>query len=177
MAVKPDYGFHERKVSNVFVLNVAATSGAILTRDTTDLSVVGVGDTNYGNVALGSVALAGDRELGHLYWDVNATGASFFNTVTGVLDLTTKVGTPCAVYHSHPNDILSTDAFLASGTGLITAGAASGNTAPDTLLGVLNGKYVVAAAFTAPAAGSAVRAKLIGNAVLDGVIAIRVQIL
>jgi len=175
--IKPDYGFHERKVSNVFVLNVAATQGSILTRDTTNTAVVGAGDCTYGSVALGSVAVQGDRELGFLFWDVTATGASFFNTISGILDLTTAIGTPVAIYHANAGDIVSTDAYLASGLGAITAGAVSGNTAPDTLLGVLNGKYVLASAFASPAAGSAVRAKLIGNAVINSVQAIRVQVL
>jgi hypothetical protein len=177
MAIKPDYGFHERKLSQVFVLGATAVAGTVITRDTTDLSVVGVGDTPYGKVTNGGVGVALDRELGHLYYDVTATGASFFNTVSGVLDLTTKVGTPCAIWHTGPNDILSTTAYLATGTGSITAGAASGNTSPDTLLGVLAGNYVLAGSFTNPNAGSTVRAKLIGNAMVNGVQAIRVQVL
>lgn len=175
MAVKPDYGFHERKLSQVFVLGAAAVAGTLITRDTTDLTVVGVGDTPYGRVTNGSVGVALDRELGVLYYDVNSTGASFFNTVSGVLDLTTKIGTPCAIWHTGPGDILSTTAYLATGTGSIVAGAASGNTAPDTLLGVLNGNYVLAASFSNPNAGSTVRAKLIGNAMVNGQQAIRVQ--
>lgn len=177
MAVKPDYGFHERKLSQVFVLGATAPAGTAITRDTTDLTVVGVGDTPYGKVTNGGVGVVGDRELGHLYYDVNATGASFFNTVSGVLDLTTKVGTPCAIWHTGPNDILTTDQFLATGTGAIVAGQASGNTAPDTMLGIVGGKYVVASAFVSPAAGSAVRAKLIGNGLVNGSIAVRVQVL
>jgi len=174
--IKPDYGFHERKVSNVFVLNVAATQGTILTRDTTDLSVVGVGNTSYGRVVNGSVSVQGDREFGFLFYDVTATGASFFNTISGVLDLTTAVGTPVALYHTNAGDIVTTDAFATTGAGLIVSGASSGNTAPDTLLGILNGKYVIASAFASPAAGSAIRAKLIGNASVNGIQCIRVQV-
>jgi hypothetical protein len=177
MALKPDYGFHERKQSNVFVLNAAANQGALITRDTSDLSVVGVGDTNYGNVVAGSVSVALDRELGVLYYDVTTTGASFFNTVTATLDLSTKIGTPVSIWHTSSGDIFSTDAFLTSGTGLITAGLASGNTAPDTFLGISAGKYVIASAFTAGTAGSVVRAKLIGNANLGSVVTIRVLVL
>lgn len=177
MAIKPDNGFHERELSQVFVMGAAANAGTVITRDTTDLTVVGVGDTPYGKVTNGGVGVALDRELGHLYYDVNATGPSFFNTVAGILDLTTKVGSPCAIWHTKPNDILSTDAWLTTGTGKLTVGQASGNTAPDTLLGVLNGQYVLASAFTNPNAGSTVRAKLIGNAMVNGAQAIRVQIL
>jgi hypothetical protein len=168
MAVKPDYGFHERKLSQVFVLGAAAVAGTLITRDTTDLTVVGVGDTPYGRVTNGSVTVALDRELGVLYYDVNATGASFFNTVSGILDLTTKIGTPCAIWHTGPGDILSTTSFGAS----IVAGAVSGNTAPDSLLGILNGQFV-----TTGTGGSITRAKLLGNAMVNGTQAIRVMVL
>jgi len=175
--LKPDFGFHERQLSNVFVLATAANAGTLMTRDTSDVSVVGVGDCNYGRVVAGSVALAGDAELGCLYYDVTTNGPTFFNIVSGVLDLTTAVNGPVTIWHFHKNAIFSTDSFKTTSTGAIVAGQASGNTAPDTLLGILNGQYVVASAFTPPAAGSAVRAKLIGNAVVNGVQCIRVMAL
>ncbi len=176
MALTPDNTFRVEDLLNQFVISATAVAGSLLTRDTTDLTVTGVGDCNYGKVTTGSISVADDRELGVLFYDVTATGPSFFNQVSGVLDYSSAQGMPCALWKTKPNDIFSTTAFLTSGTGAITAGLSSGNTAPDTLLGILNGQYVVASAI-GTGAGSVPRAKLIGNTVLNGAIAIRVQVL
>lgn len=168
--LKPDFGFEERDLSQFFVLTVPANAGALITLDSTDTAVIGVGDTPYGNVIPGSVSVAGDRELGVLFYDVTSTGPSFFEQVVGILDLSTKVGMPAAIWHTVPGDILSTDAYDSTA---ITAGAASGNTAQGTLLGIKNGVYTTV---QGSGAGSVPRAKLIGNAVQNSTQLIRVQV-
>lgn len=177
MSLKTDSKFHDRDISNVFVLNNPAPRGTLLTRDGSDTSTVGVGEVPYGNVVAGSISVAGDREYGVLMYDVTSTGPSFENVTVGQLDLSTKAGQPCAIWECPTGTMFSTDQFLASGTGAITAGQSSGNTGADTMLGIKNGQYVIASAFSGGTAGSVVRAKLIGNAVVDNNIAIRVRVL
>ncbi|MDG7000389.1 MAG: hypothetical protein JRN15_14935 [Nitrososphaerota archaeon] len=172
--LKPDQTFEERDLLNEFVISDTAVAGTLLTRDTTDTSVVGIGGCPYGHVTAGSISVASDRELGVLFYDVTATGPSFFDQVSAVLDLSSAQGQPCALWKITPGMIFSTSAFVASGTGAITAGQASGNTAPDTLLGIINGQYALV---QGSGAGSIPRAKLIGNTVINGVQAIRVQVL
>ena len=174
MALKPDQVFEERHLLNEFVISTTAVAGTLLTRDTTDTSVVGVGGCPYGKVTAGSISVAGDRELGVLFYDVTATGPSFFDQAAGVLDLSSAQNQPCALWKLSPGMIFSTSAFATSGTGAITAGQASGNTAPDTILGIINGKYVT---IQGSGAGSVPRAKLIGNTLVNGVQCIRVQVL
>lgn len=173
MAIKPDDTFQERDLLNQFVISTTAVAGTILTRDTTDTTVVGVGGCPYGKVTAGSVSVAGDRELGVLFYDVTATGPSFFDQTAGIMDLSSAQNQPCALWKLSPGMIFSTSAFVSSGTGAITAGQASGNTAPDTLLAVVNGEYALQSAFSSYPA----RAKLIGNTVVNGVQCIRVQVL
>lgn len=175
--IKPDYRFEERELLGVFVLNGTANRGTLLTRDTSDTSVIGQGtDVPYGKVVAGSVSAASDRELGVLFYDVTTDGVTFFDQVTNTLRYDTAANTPCSIMRLKPNDIFSTDSFLTSGTGAITAGAGSGNTAADTLLGIKSGQYVIASSFGS-GAGSIPRAKLIGNCVVDDVQCIRVQVL
>lgn len=174
MALKPDSVFQEWDLLNQFTISSTAVAGTLLTRDTSDTSVVGVGGCPYGKVTSGSVSVAGDRELGVLFYDVTATGPSFFDQVSGVLDFSSAQNQPCALWKTEPGMIFSTSAFATSGTGAITAGAASGNTAPDTILGIINGQYVTV---QGSGAGSVPRAKLIGNTVVNGVQCIRVQVL
>ncbi len=176
MAIKPTHSFDERELVNEYVLNTVAVAGTLLTRNTADLSVVGVGNCSYGTVTNGSISVAGDRPFGALFYDVTESGVTFFNQITGTLDYSSAENTPCALWLLHPGMQFETSAFLATGTGAITAGASSGNTAPDTLLGVLNGQYVVASAF-ASGAGSVPCAKLIGNGIVNGIQTIRVQVL
>jgi hypothetical protein len=175
--IKPIAKFHERDLSNYFVLNADAVSGAVMTRDTTDLSVVGVGDTSYGRVVPGSLSVAEDREIGILFYDVTDNGPTLFEQMAAILDYSVKKNSPVAIWHAPVGAIIETDQFLSSGTGSIVAGQAAGNTAPDSFLGVLNGQFVLASAFVAPAAGSLIRAKLIGNGVNNSKQCIRVQIL
>jgi hypothetical protein len=145
-----------------------------LTRDTADTSVVGEGDCPYGKVTAGSISVASDRELGVLFYDVTATGPAYFDQTAGVLNYSSAQGQPCALWKTKNGDVFATTSFAATGTGAITAGQSSGNTAPDTLLGVINGQYVVK---QGSGAGSVPRAKLIGNSLINGDIAIRVQVL
>lgn len=177
MALKTDTQFHDREVTNFYVLNSPAVRGTLLTRDGTDTSTVGVGDRAYGNVVAGSISVAGDREVGVLLYDVTATGPTFENVTVGQLDYSTKQGNPCAIWTVPPGAVFSTDQFLGTGTGSLVAGQSSGNTAADTELGIKSGQYVIASAFTGGTAGSVVRAKLMGNAVVDGVQCIRVLVL
>lgn len=177
MSLKTDSKWHDRDVSNYYILATPADRGTLLTRDTTDTTTVGVGDRPYGNVVAGSVSVAGDREVGVLQYDVTSTGPTFEKVTVGDLDYSTKAGMPCAIWETPPQAVFSTDSFLGTGTGSIVAGQSSGNTAADTMLGIKNGQYVIASAFTAGTAGSVVRAKLVGNAVVDGNICIRVRVL
>lgn len=178
MALKTDSVFHDRDVSNVFVLNSPATRGTLLTRDSTDTATVGQGDCNYGNVVAGSISVTGDREYGVLLYDVTSTGPTFENVVVGQLDYSTKAGQPCAIWEVRGGMMFSTDQYqTAAGSGQIIAGQVNGNTPADTFLGIKNGLYVKASDFTAGQAGSVPRAKLIGNAVIDGNQAIRVRVL
>lgn len=172
--LKPDNTFEERDLLGEFTMSSVAVQGTLLTRDTTDTSVVGIGGRPYGAVTAGSVSVAGDRELGVLFYDVTATGPSFFDQTAGVLDLSSAQNQPCALWKTTAGMIFSTSAFVASGTGAITAGQASGNTAPDTILGILNGQYCT---LQGSGAGSIPRAKLIGSTVVNGVQCIRVQVL
>lgn len=174
MALSPDNTFEVHDLLNQFTIGTTAVAGTLLTRDTTDTSVVGVGDCPYGKVTNGSISVTGDRELGVLFYDVTATGVSFFDQVAGVLTYQSAQNQPCALWKIKTGDIFATTAFASSGTGAITAGASSGNTAPDTILGIINGQYVVK---QGSGAGSVPRAKLIGNTVIGGVQAIRVQVL
>lgn len=158
--------FHERDLSNFFVLASAAKSGAILTRDTTDVSVVGVGDRSYGKVVAGSVAVAGDREMGFLFYPVVVGGPTLFQQLTNTLNYSVDANSPVAIWTPSSGAILETDAY-ATGieTGAIVAGAASGNTGLDTLLGIIGGKYVL---IQETGDGSVPRARLIGNGVNSG---------
>lgn len=174
MSLSPDNTFSISDLLNQFSISTTAQAGSLLTRDTTDTSVVGVGDCPYGHVTTGSVSVAEDREIGVLFYDVTATGVSFFDQVAGVLSYQSAQNQPAAVWKTKNGDIFATTAFASSGTGAITAGQSSSNTAPDTLLGIINGQYVVK---QSSGAGSVARAKLIGNTVINGVIAIRVQVL
>lgn len=172
--IKPDQVFQEWDLLNEFTISTTGVAGTLLTRDTSDTSVVGVGGCPYGKVTAGSVSVAGDREMGVLFYDVTATGPSFFDQVSGVMDLSSAQNQPCAIWKTEPGMLFSTSAFATSGTGAITAGQASGNTAPDTILGIINGQYVTV---QGSGAGSVPRAKLIGNTVVNGVQCIRVQVL
>lgn len=174
MALSPDNTFQISDLLNQFTISSTAVAGSLLTRDTTDTTVVGQGDCPYGHVTTGSISVAGDRELGVLFYDVTATGNSFFDQVAGVLSYQSAQNQPCALWKIKAGDIFATTAFATSGTGAITAGQSSGNTAPDTQLGIINGQYVIK---QGSGAGSVPRAKLIGNTVINGVIAIRVQVL
>lgn len=173
MAFKPNHSFEGRELVNEYVLNTTAVAGTLLTRNTADTSVVGVGDRPYGTVTNGSVSVAGDREFGFLMYDVTDTGVSFFNQVTGTLDFSSAENTPCSVLLSHPGMQIETSAFVSAGTGAITAGAASSNTAPDTLLAIVGGQYALQSAFS----GYPARAKLIGNGIVSNIQTIRVQVL
>lgn len=173
--IKPLAKFHERDLSNYFVLNAAGSSGALLTRDTTDTSPLGVGDTSYGRVALGSVSVAGDKEMGFLFYAVTATGVTLFEQMASVLDYSVKENSPVAVWHAPTGSIVETDQFATgASTGAIVAGQATGNTAIDSMLGIINGLYVT---IQATGAGSVPRAKLIGNGVNNGYQCIRVVVL
>lgn len=172
--IKPDSVFQEWDLLNQFTISSTAVAGTLLTRDTSDTSVVGVGGCPYGKVTAGSVSVAGDREIGVLFYDVTATGPSFFDQVSGILDYSSAQNQPCALWKLSPGVIFSTSAFATSGTGAITAGQASGNTPADTILGIINGQYVTV---QGSGAGSVPRAKLIGNTVVNGVQCIRVQVL
>jgi hypothetical protein len=174
MALKPDNTFLERDLLNQFTISSTAVAGSILTRDTTDTSVVGVGACPFGKVTTGSISVAGDRELGVLFYDVTATGVTFFDQVTGNLNYSSAQNQPCALWKVTAGMIFSTSAFATTGTGAIVAGQASGNTAADTILGVINGQYVVV---QGSGAGSVPRAKLIGNTQVGNVPCIRVQVL
>lgn len=174
MALSPDNSFSPHDLLNQFTISTTAVAGSLVTRDTTDVSVVGVGDCPYGKVTTGSISVAEDRELGVLFYDVTATGVSYFDQTAGVLTYQSAQNQPCALWKTKTGDIFATTAYASTGIGAITAGASSGNTAPDTILGVINGQYVVK---QASGAGSVPRAKLIGNTVINGTIAVRVQVL
>jgi hypothetical protein len=174
MAVNPDNTFMIEDLLNQFVCSQTAVAGSILTRDTTDTSVVGVGDCPYGKVTTGSLSVASDRPIGVLFYDVTATGPTFFNQIAGVLDYSSAQNQPCAVWKIKPGDIFTTTVFATSGTGAITAGQSSGNTSPDTILSVINGQLVIK---QGSGAGSVPFAKLIGNSIINGAIALRVQAL
>ena len=177
MSFAPLHSFDERELVNEYVCGVVAPNGTILTRDTTDLSVVGVGNRPAGRVTNGSISVAGDREIGFLMYPVTETGVTFFNQVTGTLDYSSAAETPCSILLSHPGMQIATSAFATSGTGALTVGQSSGNTSPDTLLGVVDGQYVLQSSFES-GAGSIARAKLIRTMLLDNNIpAICVQVL
>lgn len=163
--------FHERDISNYFLSQIVVNAGAPLTRDTSDTSPIGIGDRPYGNIALGSVTVAGDKELGFALYPVIAGQIPLFNLLAAILTYESVEGAPLAVWHAPSGAILETDAFLASGTGHLVAGQSSGNTAIDTQLGIISGQYVV---LQGSGAGSVPRAKLIGNGVNNGVQCIRV---
>jgi hypothetical protein len=175
--LKIDFGWEPNDVSNVYLCQTALADGVILALDSNDTSTVGPGDCPFGNVAPASIANVGDREIGVLLFQVKAGGASATDVIFGVLNEVTATGWACNVWHLHKNDVLSTDSFLATGTGAITAGQSSGNTARGTLLGLKNGQYVVASAFTSGTAGSVPVAKLDGNTTIGNTQLIRVQVL
>jgi hypothetical protein len=174
MAFTPDNTFDVQDLLNQFNINVTAVAGTPLTQNTADTSPLGVGDQPYGSLTTGSLSVADDRIIGVLFYDVTATGPTYFDQTAGVLNYSSPQGQPCAVWKTKPGDIMATTAFASSGTGAITAGQASGNTSLGTILGVINGQFVVQ---QGSGAGSVAAAKLIGNALINGAIAIRVQLL
>jgi hypothetical protein len=175
--IKPDLGWEPTRLAGFFLCQNATVAGTIMQTDNTDATTTGVGDCNYGNVVPANVTTADPSYIGALFYDVVNGCPSFQNVVGGVLQEVTGTGYACTLFKLERNDVISTDQFLATGTGAITAGQSSGNTATGTLLGVKNGQFVLASAFSGGAAGSVAIAKLIGNTTIGSAQLIRVQIL
>lgn len=164
---------HERSLSNVFVLNAVANSGLLLTQDTTVTTPLGVGQCPYGNVTGGSISVAGDREFGVLYYPTSSGGVSLLEQLAMVLDYSVISNSPVSIWHFTGGEIFETDSFAATGTGAITAGQSSGNSALGSQLGIISGKYVLV---QGSGAGSVPRARLIGNGFNNGIQCIRVLV-